>query len=225
MHPPRSRAGRGPVSLRPFDVANRALAAATVGLLALLGLSLRLAEASVSIPVTFDDLVRRATAVAVVTPIDEHGVWEAGRIVTYTRVRVERRVAGRLAAEVWVHTDGGAVGKIGQLVEGEATLKLGKDSLVFLHPRSDGLSIIGSSDGGATTTFGVVEGAQGQFPIATGGHPSPRLVVSPGMGGLLPTSSTQPLARDVLVDVALEDAANAIAAAWTRWHPAGQEAP
>ncbi len=175
----------------------------------------RSAAASVSIPLTFDDLLARASAVAVVTPLDRRGVWEGGRIATYTHVRVERTIAGRLSGDIWVRTQGGAVGHVGQIVEGEATFPPGRSSLVFLDPRKEG----------PATSFGVVEGAQGQFLIVTHGDAPPRLATSQGMGGILPASSAQRLARDVFVDTALEDAANIIVAAWSRSHPASPEAP
>jgi hypothetical protein len=194
----------------------RAVAGVALGVLIALSSGVRAARASVSIPVTFDDLVRRATAAAVVTPLEQRGVWEGGRIATYTYVRVDRTVAGRVAGEVWVRTHGGAVGHIGQIVEGEATFAIGKASLVFLHPQGSG-----SSPG----TFGVVEGAQGQFLIVTGGRSSPRLGASTGLGGLVSPASAQPLARNVLLDVALDDAASAIAAAWPREHAASEELP
>lgn len=205
------------MSLQPSDATIRAVVyAAVIGLSALGWPSARPAAASVSIPVTFDDLVGRATAAAIVTPMEQHGVWEDGRIATYTRVRVERGIAGTLPGTFWVRTGGGAVGHIGQIVEGEATFVTGTPSLVFLHPRRDG---------GTSTAFGVVEGAQGQFPIVTGDRSSPRLVMSPHMAGLVPPASTSTLARDVLVDVTLDDAAKAIAAVWARKHPGQGVAP
>ena len=70
----------------------------------------------------FDELVQRASAVAVVTPIEERAVVEDGRIVTYTHVRVDRRVAGAIAEDFWVRALGGAVGRIGQIVEGQPGL-------------------------------------------------------------------------------------------------------
>jgi hypothetical protein len=169
----------------------------------------------VSIPVTFDDLVGRASAVAVVIPIEQRAVWEDGRIATYTRVRIDRSVAGRLVGEISVRTEGGAVGHIGQIVEGEAVFTMGRTSLVFLHPQSNG----------GSGAFGVVEGAQGQFSIAIDAHQTPRLAISPSLGGLVPPASASPLARDVLVDVALGDATKTIATAWTRRHPASQDTP
>ena len=79
------------------------------------------AQASVSIAVGYDALVKDADSVGVVTPVESKSVWEEGRIYTYTRVKVEQGVAGELGtgAEGWVRTMGGVVGKIGQLVDGE----------------------------------------------------------------------------------------------------------
>jgi len=170
------------------------------------------ARASVSVTVTFDELVQRAAAVALVVPIEQRSVWEDGRIATYTHLRVERVIAGRLPGEIWVRAFGGAVGRIGQLVEGEATFPVGAESLVFVRPHTDAVS---------AGTFGVVEGAQGQFPVVTGDGASPRLGASRGLGGLLPApkGASRP-ARDVLLDRSVEDAAHEITAAWSRLHGA-----
>ena len=188
--------------MRPSDLT-------TIGV-AVLVASAADARASVSVTVTFDDLVQRASAAAVVAPVDQRSVWEDGRIVTYAHLRVERLVAGRLPSEIWVRAFGGAVGKIGQLVEGEATFASGTESLVFLRPHADGAS------GG---TFGVVEGAQGQFPVVNRGGTSPRLGASQGIGGLLPPpKGASRLARDVLIDHSVDEAAREITAAWSRFH-------
>lgn len=174
------------------------------------------ARASISVTVTFDDLVRRASAAAVVVPVDRRGVWEDGRIVTYTHVRVERLVAGRLPEEVWVRTFGGSVGHVGQLVEGEATFAQAEPSLVFLH-----LHVTG---GGSPEMFGVVEGAQGQFMLVTNGGQLPRLAPARSVGALVPPPGSPRLARDALVDRSLEDAVREIHAAWTHFHSTS-EAP
>jgi hypothetical protein len=185
---------------------------ATAALFSVLALTVLLASpearASVSVSVAFDDLVQRASAAAVVVPVEQRSVWEDGRIATYTRARVERLVAGRLPREIWVRTLGGAVGRIAQLVEGEATFASGEASLVFVHPHDDGA---------ATGTFGVVEGAQGQFPVVVSGG-GPRLAASKSGGALLPPPATTRPAREVLVDQSLEDAARSIGAAWGRAH-------
>jgi hypothetical protein len=177
------------------------------------------AVASVSVTVLFDELVQKASAAAVVTRAEQRGLWEDGRIVTYTRVHVDRLVAGQLAGDVWVRTLGGAVGGIGQIVEGEATFPPGRPSLVFLRPH---LAPVSRAPTGA---FAAVEGAQGEFPIATGEEQPPRLTLARDIGALVPpapgrtpTAGPARLARDVLRDRPLEDAAREIAAAWPRMH-------
>jgi hypothetical protein len=168
------------------------------------------ARASISVTVTFDDLLQRSIAVAVVVPIDRRGVWEDGRIVTYTHVRVERLVAGRLPGEVWVRTFGGSVGRIGQIVEGEATFNQAEASLLFIH--------LHGASGGSPGIFGVVEGAQGQFSLVTTGGGLPHLAAARLVGALVPPPGSPRLARDELVGRSLEDAVREINAAWPHFH-------
>ncbi len=177
------------------------------------------ASASVSLPVTWDALVRGSTAAAIVTPVGARVVWEDGRICTYTHVHVERAVAGSLATgdEAWVRTLGGVVGKIGQLVDGEAVFSPGRRSLVFLRPASVG-------------ALAVTARGQGQFPIVEGADAahSPTVMESHAVGMLLPpavqtgegpsTATRATLASEVLHGRLLDDAAHEVATAWTTAH-------
>jgi hypothetical protein len=175
------------------------------------------ARASVSIAVLFDELVRGSTAVAAATPVEQHAQWEGGRIVTYTRVRVDTKIAGELPQETWVRTLGGVVDRVGQIVEGEPSFAIGEQSLLFLRQRPEG--------------FEVTARAQGQFAIAAGDGKEPRLIAVKGVGALLPpapervarAAQLDPLgsarfARDVLDGRLLRDASREIAAAWARSH-------
>src|SRR5262245_10410221 len=83
--------------------------------------SVRPAAASVSIAVTFDELVSRSKAVATVTPIEQRAAWEGRAIITYTRVHVDDGIAGdaTTGSEVWIASRGGTIGNIGQIVDGE----------------------------------------------------------------------------------------------------------
>lgn len=211
------------------------LAAAAFGIFALAGSTFapRDAEASVSIAVGFEDLVKDADAVAIVTPLEHTSVWEDGRIYTYTRVKAEQGVAGDFGAgaEGWIRTRGGVVGKIGQLVDGEPVLTAGKSSLLFLHKFKEG------------ATWEVSARAQGQFPVILD-ESSPKgaaarrvLRASANVGMLLPPRAAAPngpkanvtpnatstvpvrLARDVLHERPLEAAAREIADTWKRLHP------
>lgn len=192
------------------------------------------AGASVSIAVSFDALVKDADAVAVVSPVESKSVWEDGRIYTYTKVKIDQGVAGELPAgrEEWIRTMGGVVGKIGQMVDGEPVLTVGRSSLLFVHRfRSAG-------------TWEVSARAQGQFPIVTDDATKLRKVVrSANVGVLLPPKpkptaakegSVEPrtitagdvaiakirFAGEALHDRALDDAAREIAAAWKQAHAA-----
>jgi hypothetical protein len=168
------------------------------------------ARASVSVTVLFDDLIHKASAVAVVTPVEQRALWEDHRIVTYTRAHVERSIAGRLEREVWIRTLGGFVGNLEQIVEGQATFSIGSRSLVFIHPHLDPVNHT------PTGAWGVVEGAQGQFPIVVrAGQAQPRLAVSQNVGALVPSPSGGRLAREALNDRALDDASNEIATVWS----------
>jgi hypothetical protein len=181
------------------------------------------ARASVSIAVSWDSLLRESTAAAVVTPVESRSVWENGRIYTYTRVRVDRGVAGTLAGggEAWVRTMGGVVGKIGQLVDGEAVLAPGHSALLFLHP-------------GPVGAFEVTARGQGQFPVVVDDPKNPaaaHIVRGTSVGALVMprapaaqgTSASAPaptprLAADVLHGRSVDEVARDIADAWTLTH-------
>ena len=171
------------------------------------------ARGSVSIAITWDRLLRQSTASALVTPVDMRSVWEGGRIYTYTRVHVDRMVAGELAdgTEAWVRTMGGIVDKVGQIVEGEPVLEPGHPSLLFLHA-------------GPAGTVEVTGRGQGQFPvIANDGSARARIVRNNAVGALLAphvsmSSNATRLAADVLHGRYVDDVAGEIASDWNRTH-------
>jgi hypothetical protein len=175
------------------------------------------AGASVSFTVAMDALVRESSAACVVSPIEAKSVWENGRIATYTRVHVDRVVAGSVASEVWIKTLGGAVGDIGQTVDGEAVLRAGRQSLLFLSTYEGSLV--------------VTARGQGQFAMVRDGAVL-RMHKNLWAGALLapsPTVLAQIRARtteveaatpaaDVLDGKTIDEAAPHIAAAWSRTH-------
>jgi hypothetical protein len=139
------------------------------------------AQASVSIAVGYEALVKDADAVGVVTPVESKAVWEEGRIITYTRVKVEQGIAGDVGtgSEAWMRTLGGVVGKIGQLVDGEPVFTANKSSLVFMRKFKTG------------GTWEVSARAQGQYPIVVDDSDktkaaSRRVMRSGAVGMLLP---------------------------------------
>ncbi len=184
------------------------------------------AHASVSVAVSFDDLVKGADAVAVVTPLDGRAVWEDGRIVTYTHVRIDEEVAGSAGKEAWVRTLGGVVDSIGQSVDGEPAWIPGQATVVFLRHRAN------------ASAWNVNARAQGQYSLAAV-EASGLKLTPPSRPGLLlrpsfPTVTTVPeakprlanairLASEVLANRPYEDARQEIALTWRRLHaPATQ---
>ena len=173
------------------------------------------ARASVSIQVTWDGLLRESTAAVLATVDQTNPVWENGRIYTYSHLHVERVMAGALAGDrdTWVRTMGGVVGKVGQLVEGEAVLAPGYRSVLFVHP-------------GPAGAYVVTARGQGQFPVVADPNDSsaaPHLVRSNAAGALLPprpssSAPAAPPAADVLHGRSVEDAAASIQADWGRTH-------
>jgi len=170
------------------------------------------APASVSIAVTWNGLIRESTAAAIVTPQEGLSVWEAGRVYTYTHVRVEQGVAGAVpSGDAWVRTMGGVVGKVGQLVDGEAVLAPGQRSLLFLTA-------------GPVGAFDVTARGQGQFLVKADTPSAPaRLARTHSVGTLLtprPTGMAAPsaLAADVVDGRLVDDVAHDVAAAWDALH-------
>jgi hypothetical protein len=187
------------------------------------------AHASVSVAVMFDALVKESSAVAIVTPVEQKSVWENGRIYTYTRVHADEGVAGDLTTggEAWIRTMGGVVGHIGQSVDGEPVLTVGRPSLLFLHAGPPG-------------ALEVSARAQGQFPITVDDAKQQHLIRSSAVGVLLPPkqASGQPaspsspplgptaqagalvLAHEVLHNRPLREGLRDVSVAWKRLHAA-----
>lgn len=158
------------------------------------------AEASVSVLLSLDEMVAASTAVVVGTAAEKKSQWEelAGgkRIVTYTRIKIDRSIAGSAGTEVWVRTLGGVVDKIGQAVSGEAQIATGSKSVLFLRTKGD-----------VTVVTGM---AQGHFPVVADDKGVVRLRPSPDAGTQLRTPGPTIAARDVLVNQTLDGAAAAI---------------
>jgi hypothetical protein len=153
------------------------------------------AEAAVSMVVSLNELVSTSTHVVVAKAAERQSMWEdtpsGRRIVTYTRLDVERTAVGDAGSSVWVRTLGGAVGSTGQWVSGEAVIAPGSRSLLFL-----------TKSGG---TFSVAAMAQGHYPIVADGAVT-RLAGSPDAGTLLLRKGPNIAAREVLVGVTLDKA-------------------
>lgn len=106
------------------------------------------AQASTSVVLSLEAVVDRATSVALVEPQESTSRWEDGKIVTYTHVRVAENVAGAPLAplgDTWIRTLGGSVGDIGQIVAGEADMRV--RSLVFLRKEGEAFVVVGRAQG------------------------------------------------------------------------------
>jgi len=159
------------------------------------------AQAAVSVLLSLDELVGASAHVVVATAGDSRSVWEdlpgGRRIVTYTRFQAERSVGGASPGEAFeVRTLGGVVGSVGQAVAGDAKIAKGERALLFLA-RAD-------------RAFVVAGLAQGHFPLRADDKGTVRLAPSPNAGTLLPRPGPVISAREELVGVSLDDAAQRI---------------
>lgn len=151
---------------------------AGLGGLGLIGFAPRPASAGVIIPTPLRELVETSQHVLVATPRTGDSTWEeiAGsrRIVTYTRLTVDEVLDGRDPAdsELMVRTLGGQVGRLGQVVHGEAELRREEVCVVFLKDRRDG-------------TFRVTGLAQGHYPLVSDARGTRRLNTSPNLAEVL----------------------------------------
>jgi hypothetical protein len=168
------------------------------------------ARASVSIAITFDGLLRSSSAVVIGTPVEQVSIWEAGRIYSYSRLHVDSPIAGELHGDddVWVRTMGGIAGGVGQIVEGEAALTVGRPTLLFMFRSPEG-------------PYVVTGRAQGQFGLYTDEQKQLRVRKSVVVGALLPPKGAEesaPPAGEMMTGRAVTEAARDIATAWGRTH-------
>ncbi len=136
-----------------------------------------LTHASLARAVSLRELTRASGRVVRGLPAESHCEWAtvggSRRIVTYTRVLVEGDLATpNSESEVMVMTLGGRIGKLGQLVHGEAALREGQDSVVFLTRPEGGL-------------YRVTAFAQGHYPLRPDADDRLRLQRSPQLAELV----------------------------------------
>lgn len=98
-------------------------------------------------------LVARSRHVLLGEPLESYSVWERIRdrkhIVTYTRVRAHELLGGAEpeSDELLLRTLGGRVGELGELVHGEARLRLGDRGVLFVMPAAGALSVTAMAQG------------------------------------------------------------------------------
>ena len=160
------------------------------------------AHATVALLHPLSELVDLADRVVVATPTERFSRWEqlhGRRIVSYTKITVDRRVYGPAADTLWVRTLGGAVDGVGQHVAGQPRLDIGQRALLFLQP--DGPTLV------------VTGAAQGHFPVRIVRRDKKAtavLAASPSQGKLVRRPGPSVSAQQALVDRALADAVKII---------------
>lgn len=164
----------------------------------------RSAEAAVAVLISLEDLTAASAYVVVATAGEQRSAWEetptGRRIVTYTRLQVDRSVDGPAEKELWVRTLGGVVDNIGQSVSGEAQLTRGSRSMLFLARGTAGLVVAAMAQG----HYPVVDGEKTSKPMSS------RLAGSPDAGMLLPRRGPTISARERLVGLSLDEAVLAV---------------
>ena len=145
-------------------------------LLATLSLS-RVSRATTARAVSLADLTARSTRIAHALPLENSSrfedVGDTRHIVTYTRLRVDELISGSPnEPEILVRTLGGRIGKLAELVHGEAVLAINEPCVVFLQADPDGID-------------NVTEMAQGHYPLLSDASGVLRLQASRNMPHLL----------------------------------------
>jgi hypothetical protein len=164
------------------------------------------ADAAVSVAYSLDELVAASPQAAVVKAVEQRSEWEeigdSKRIVTYTKVERVESVYGSVPETLWVRTLGGAVGRIGQHVAGEAQFTTGKESLVFFTQTPRG-------------TFVVSGAAQGHYPIVVSDDER-TLALSPNRGKIVRKKSTKTTVQEALGGVQVTSGVSKVKSARTR---------
>lgn len=180
------------------------------------------AGASTSVALSVRELASTSDAIVRVTQIAKTSAWEDGRIVTTSKVRVDRVVAGTPpGSELSIRTLGGVVGELGQYVEGEADLAPGEQAVLFVAP-------LRASASATTATMRVVGRAQGRWSITRDARAtdarevvrvrSPgKLVERRGESGAGTVRATAKLAAS-LDGASFDDAASEAAREWSVSH-------
>ncbi|WP_437804916.1 hypothetical protein [Sorangium sp. So ce1078] len=178
----------------------------------------RAAQAAVAIQLSLDELVSAASYVVVATATEQHSKWEelggSRRIVTYTRLSIDRAVAGQPDGEVWVRTLGGVVGDVGQHVAGDAQLRIGAQAMIFVSRASSALVVSGMAQG----HYPVVDGEDTQRVAGAPRVAVRRLAASPSSGTVLARPGPAISAREQLVGATLDAAIDAVSRAWKAKH-------
>lgn len=94
--------------------------------------------ASMSIGLSFKDLVAQSDVIVVARAVQRESTWENARIITVTRLQTHECWVGWVGHDFRIKTLGGAIGNIGQNAEGQPSLPIGHTFVLYLRRGADG---------------------------------------------------------------------------------------
>jgi hypothetical protein len=102
------------------------------------------AEATIARAVKFDEKVEQAAAIVVGRVVSQQSSWDAGkqRILTYSKIRVEKTLKGLPSQEITIVTPGGTVGDIAQDYVGVPRFNTGEEHVVFVRNTRIGPTVL-----------------------------------------------------------------------------------
>jgi hypothetical protein len=111
---------------------------------AVLALTPITAQATISRAVKFDEKVEAAASIVVGRIVSQESSWDASRqrILTYSKIAVEKTLKGSPAQEVTIVTPGGTVGDIAQDYVGVPRFHTGDDNVVFVRQTGAGPTVL-----------------------------------------------------------------------------------
>ena len=111
---------------------------------AVLALAPVTARATISRAVEFDEKVEQAASIVVGRVVSQQSSWDASRqrILTYSKIAVEKTLKGSPAQEITIVTPGGTVGDIAQDYVGVPRFQTGDENVVFVRQTGAGPTVL-----------------------------------------------------------------------------------
>ena len=102
------------------------------------------AQATISRAVKFDEKVNRAASIVVGRVVSQESSWDANRqrILTRSKIAVEKTLKGSPAQEITIVTPGGTVGDIAQDYVGVPRFHTGDENVVFVRETRAGPTVL-----------------------------------------------------------------------------------
>jgi hypothetical protein len=127
------------------------------------------AVASVAVPASVEDLARASDVVVRGHVSSTASEWRGGRIFTFAEIETASVWRGSAPSRTRVLTPGGAVGRIGQRVDGAAAFAAGEDVVVFLtRAEADAFRVTGMAQGKFLLSGGVARPDLGHTTFVQG---------------------------------------------------------